>query len=57
MQSIKPTTKPRRPVKLEVIRVHQYDEAACLRALRIVLSWPVRDSSGTVANASESRRA
>ena len=35
--------KPRRPrVELEIRRVHQYDEAACLRALRLVLDWPAR---------------
>jgi len=60
MHTMKPTAEPktkRRPVELEIVTIHQYDEAACLRALRIVLAWPVRDSSGTVANASESRRA
>ena len=38
--SPKPTSRPR--VTLEVHRDHQYDEAACLRALRLVLDWPAR---------------
>ena len=38
-----PSPKPSRPrVELEVHRVHQYDEDACLRALRLVLDWPAR---------------
>lgn len=40
---MKPTAEPkpkRRPVELEIVTVHQYDEAACLKALRMVLAWP-----------------
>ena len=29
----------RRPVELEIHRIYEYDEAACLKALRLALGW------------------